>query len=517
MVETRDVESAIKAMDAYLSSLLTPEALEAKKRSLQCVSAEEFPRVQQMSTSARFVGPIKKTLLGVLASMYSQLEPPLVARLSSRRASLAAANYRSGPNEQDGGCEEEEEESFRAPLDFYTQAPAAATQAESLFTQPSDAAVSEVGPVLLPSTQSGADFFATSPALLPATSSGVPAMAIEEEEEEPMRSELIEPTQALDTQVMPTHVIPPPLKEMIRTMSQELITNLVKGKGCGQVKDEQESLDESEDKDEQESMGDKNEMDGNARDQHVIQNEQDVKSDVEQVEEVRVVSVDVMKDIIRVCNEDPLRLFQEEDPVIDEAYKHLAKYQKSQAEDRELPPMSQLLPRDLTPIAGPKKKTICYDSELVFDSSPLVQGKKKSMLLPDETASRVTWTPEKENMKTATKELTFVNPNNSHNSNNSPAPSQPESQRKRARLYEAEAQDPEGTGPVRLDSPGRGRRKWTRQETEDLKDGLRRFGRKWAVILANYKFLDRSSVDLKDKARNLAKAGHITLPSKSKQ
>ncbi len=47
-------------------------------------------------------------------------------------------------------------------------------------------------------------------------------------------------------------------------------------------------------------------------------------------------------------------------------------------------------------------------------------------------------------------------------------------------------------------------RRWTEQEVENLKKGHARFGHgSWAKIRANYKFNDRTSVDLKDKWRNL--------------
>lgn len=53
----------------------------------------------------------------------------------------------------------------------------------------------------------------------------------------------------------------------------------------------------------------------------------------------------------------------------------------------------------------------------------------------------------------------------------------------------------------------RGRRRFSEQEVMNLIEGVKRFGRDWRKILANYEFDDRNNVDLKDKARNLEKLG----------
>lgn len=60
---------------------------------------------------------------------------------------------------------------------------------------------------------------------------------------------------------------------------------------------------------------------------------------------------------------------------------------------------------------------------------------------------------------------------------------------------------------LRLSRNSRGRRRFTDQETSNLIEGVRRFGRDWRRILDTYDFDGRSNVDLKDKARNLEKLG----------
>lgn len=53
----------------------------------------------------------------------------------------------------------------------------------------------------------------------------------------------------------------------------------------------------------------------------------------------------------------------------------------------------------------------------------------------------------------------------------------------------------------------RARRFFTEQETQNLIEGIRRFGNDWRRIQAHYSFQERTNVDLKDKARNLVAKG----------
>ena len=48
-------------------------------------------------------------------------------------------------------------------------------------------------------------------------------------------------------------------------------------------------------------------------------------------------------------------------------------------------------------------------------------------------------------------------------------------------------------------------RRWTEEETENLRQGVERWGTKWALILQSYDFDERTGVDLKDRWRNLCK------------
>ncbi len=51
------------------------------------------------------------------------------------------------------------------------------------------------------------------------------------------------------------------------------------------------------------------------------------------------------------------------------------------------------------------------------------------------------------------------------------------------------------------------RRKWTQEEIEQLESGVEEFGEgQWAKILLSRDFNDRTSIDLKDKWRNMKKA-----------
>jgi telomeric repeat-binding factor 1 len=48
-------------------------------------------------------------------------------------------------------------------------------------------------------------------------------------------------------------------------------------------------------------------------------------------------------------------------------------------------------------------------------------------------------------------------------------------------------------------------KRWTDEETENLRQGVDRWGTKWAKILQSYDFNERTGVDLKDRWRNLSK------------
>jgi len=54
------------------------------------------------------------------------------------------------------------------------------------------------------------------------------------------------------------------------------------------------------------------------------------------------------------------------------------------------------------------------------------------------------------------------------------------------------------------DRPG-GRRPWQAWEVANLVEGMKKHGTAWAQIRDNFQFDNRSAVDLKDKARTLAK------------
>lgn len=53
------------------------------------------------------------------------------------------------------------------------------------------------------------------------------------------------------------------------------------------------------------------------------------------------------------------------------------------------------------------------------------------------------------------------------------------------------------------------RRPWSEDEVNHLIEGYRRFGPNWAHILKQYKFVDRTNVNLKDKARHLLRIGRL--------
>jgi hypothetical protein len=53
--------------------------------------------------------------------------------------------------------------------------------------------------------------------------------------------------------------------------------------------------------------------------------------------------------------------------------------------------------------------------------------------------------------------------------------------------------------------PCRRYKRWTDEETENLREGVERWGTKWAKILQSYEFDGRTGVDLKDRWRNMCK------------
>lgn len=58
-------------------------------------------------------------------------------------------------------------------------------------------------------------------------------------------------------------------------------------------------------------------------------------------------------------------------------------------------------------------------------------------------------------------------------------------------------------------SPKKMRRPFSAEEERKIIEGFRRFGSNWKAITLHYKLEDRSPVDIKDKVRNLIKAGKI--------
>lgn len=53
------------------------------------------------------------------------------------------------------------------------------------------------------------------------------------------------------------------------------------------------------------------------------------------------------------------------------------------------------------------------------------------------------------------------------------------------------------------------RRPFTDEETDNVLEGYRKYGARWKTILENYKFDNRTAVDLKDKIRNLKRSMDI--------
>lgn len=69
-----------------------------------------------------------------------------------------------------------------------------------------------------------------------------------------------------------------------------------------------------------------------------------------------------------------------------------------------------------------------------------------------------------------------------------------------------EALKPKATAPQSAPPSGTGqRRPWSEEEILNLHKGMKQFGKDWAAIRTNYKFNNRSNVDIKDKWRNIEK------------
>jgi hypothetical protein len=207
--------------------------------------------------------------------------------------------------------------------------------------------------------------------------------------------------------------------------------------------------------------------------------------------------------------------------------------------------------------AKKEKKRLIFDDDEEGDedgkgATSVVVDKKKSMLLPNGTAKKIQWdeheaenTPVPHpNSSSQDAPLRIAKPPKSAILPSSSQASAPEAP-KHAKPNLASSNQASKQPSKQVSKPGspppeqplvpcsslaptgastgaptiqkqKGRRSFSEQETRNLVEGLRRFGRKWAIILATYEFNDRTQVDLKDKARNLEKAGLIVLPPSSK-
>ena len=63
--------------------------------------------------------------------------------------------------------------------------------------------------------------------------------------------------------------------------------------------------------------------------------------------------------------------------------------------------------------------------------------------------------------------------------------------------------------PIKKNQSRRSKKPFTEEEVQNLMAGMARFKNQWVTILRNYRFNNRTGVDLKDKARNLQKRGLI--------
>lgn len=197
--------------------------------------------------------------------------------------------------------------------------------------------------------------------------------------------------------------------------------------------------------------------------------------------------------LLKYCDEDPTKFFSTPEETIERLYEKYERFKEERESDKVLPSLESLLPRESSPIRPVTKKRVVFESEADFEEvspaaaaavrMPILKKAKKSMLLPNDSSKKVDWDS-----------LTPSSPINENHARESPNRIEDEP----ARLNQKQA---------------KGRRPFTEEETANLIDGVRKYGRKWAVILTCYKFNDRTSVDLKDKARNLARKGIINLPA----
>jgi len=438
---------------------------------------------------------IKIDILKALHSLYMKLEPPLIVKISSRRPSIANLN---NPQASESESEEETQEHS---LNFYTQAPGP-TQAPMQFS-PDDllATTQPVANSQMQGTQGSSACPETSPAVFP-KSPWPPedsqigrfdtTQNIIQVSETP---QLIESTQLLES----TQIIEP-------TQNSD-----------------------------------------NEADEEPEQFQQPITH----------IPLGVFRKLFQFCDDRPEDFFAQPDPVLDECYRRLALFQADLVRDTraEMPPMSSLLPTETSPVQEQKrKKRISFESDFEEDekekkeeeededeneeededededngkdakaelkreerTKQKKQKKKKSMLLPDASAHRLEWSshsPSNENTA-----LVSASAKNSSSLSQPPSltPIKVASASASAISATALASSPasSSTTTTRLVAKptGKSRRPWSVHEKENLKEGLRRFGRKWSIILASYKFNERTQVDLKDKARNMVRAGEIVLP-----
>jgi len=230
-----------------------------------------------------------------------------------------------------------------------------------------------------------------------------------------------------------------------------------------------------------------------------------------------------MKALSKFCDRGVEDLFNEPDPVIDARFSELRKQDDQSSESLQKSDISLgvLLPKETEerPCGKPKKR-------LTFEDEPIeteVGLKKKSLLLPNETSKKIEWDslgpPSSPLPAVLSNENAQISQNDLNSFQLKVAPGKVGSNPNSSQAFEpmvASRPPPlsaqSGSGVMKSGKPPqKGRRPFSQQEVEFLKDGYRRYGKKWSVILASYQFADRTAVDLKDKARNLAKKGEIKL------
>lgn len=238
------------------------------------------------------------------------------------------------------------------------------------------------------------------------------------------------------------------------------------------------------------------------------------------------ISFMALKAIINAAEEGLDTIFDDRDKVIQACYAKYEEFCKELAKEDNLLPLEQLIPKASSPL--PKRnKSLQYadeDEEVgpenkvpTMEESP----KKKSLLLPNFTSKRVQWdslspsspagssTPKKEKASAALQSDEDVVLESPEKKENTP---------EEAANAAATQQAPESSGmaafELKKEKTNRnvtGRRAFSDAEVGYLKEGLRKFGKNWKIILNAYPFNDRTGVDLKDKARNLVKRGEINL------